>query len=271
MSEYNDNLHKNSKPSTFEHARSLRKVQTKAEKILWETLRNNKVCNLKFRRQHPFDNYILDFYNHKMKLAIEVDGEIHNDADVAAYDEVRTKNLIENGITVLRFSNDEVEQDLRKVIKKIEYWFDENDLVELEPFPEEIKTHTLEKNNAAINSAGSQAPSPQGEGWGEVNNRLDKLFKDKNKNILNVYCTAGYPHLNSTIEVMDALQQSGADIIELGIPYSDPIADGPVIQQSNMQALENGMNIHLLFNQLKNWNNSPHPELSRRVGGGGGK
>ena len=256
MSEYNDNLHKNSKASTFEHARSLRKVQTKAEQILWEALRNNKVCDLKFRRQHPFDNYILDFYNHKMKLAIEVDGEIHNDADVAAYDEVRTKNLIENGITVLRFLNDEVEQDLKKVIKKIEYWFDENDLVELEPFPEEIKTPTLEKNNAVINSAGSQAPSPQGEGWGEVNNRLDKLFKDKNKNILNVYCTAGYPQLNSTVEVMDALQQSGADIIELGIPYSDPIADGPVIQQSNMQALENGMTIPILFEQLKNRSNS---------------
>jgi tryptophan synthase alpha chain len=83
-------------------------------------------------------------------------------------------------------------------------------------------------------------------------NRLDQLFTKKNKNILNVYCTAGYPRLNSTIEVMEALQQSGADIIELGIPYSDPIADGPVIQQSNMQALENGMSIHLLFEQLKN-------------------
>ncbi len=83
-------------------------------------------------------------------------------------------------------------------------------------------------------------------------NRIDKLFTEKNKNILNVYCTAGYPQLNSTVEVMGALQQSGADIIELGIPYSDPIADGPVIQQSNMQALENGMNIHLLFQQLEN-------------------
>ena len=83
-------------------------------------------------------------------------------------------------------------------------------------------------------------------------NRLEKLFSERNKNILNVYCTAGYPQLNSTIEVMEALQQSGADIIELGIPYSDPIADGPVIQQSNMQALENGMTIHLLFEQLEN-------------------
>lgn len=83
-------------------------------------------------------------------------------------------------------------------------------------------------------------------------NRLDKLFSQKNKNILNVYCTAGYPHADSTMQVMEALQQSGADIIELGIPYSDPIADGPVIQQSNMQALQNGMHMQLLFEQLKN-------------------
>ena len=88
-------------------------------------------------------------------------------------------------------------------------------------------------------------------------NRLDKLFLEKNKNILNVYCTAGYPQLNSTIEVMQALQQSGVDIIELGIPYSDPIADGPVIQQSNMQALESGMIIPILFEQLKIRSNSP--------------
>ena len=67
-----------------------------------------------------------------------------------------------------------------------------------------------------------------------------------------MYCTAGYPKLNSTIEVITALQNSGADIVEIGIPYSDPIADGPVIQQSNMQALENGMSIPLLFEQLKN-------------------
>jgi tryptophan synthase alpha chain len=83
-------------------------------------------------------------------------------------------------------------------------------------------------------------------------NRLDKLFAGKNKNVLNVYCTAGYPQLNSTVNVISALQDNGADIVELGIPYSDPIADGPVIQQSNMQALENGMSIGVLFNQLKN-------------------
>jgi tryptophan synthase alpha chain len=83
--------------------------------------------------------------------------------------------------------------------------------------------------------------------------RINKLFSEKKKNILNIYCTAGYPQLNSTVEVMRALQQNGADIIELGIPYSDPLADGPVIQQSNAVALENGMTINRLFDQLKNF------------------
>jgi tryptophan synthase alpha chain len=82
-------------------------------------------------------------------------------------------------------------------------------------------------------------------------NKLDKTFSGAKKNILNMYCTAGYPRLDSTGPVMLALQESGADIIELGIPYSDPIADGPVIQQSNMQALANGISIKKIFSQLR--------------------
>ena len=81
-------------------------------------------------------------------------------------------------------------------------------------------------------------------------NRIERLFSEKNKNILNVYCTAGYPRLDSTLEVLDALQQYGADMVEIGIPYSDPLADGPVIQQSNTLALNNGMTIQNLFQQL---------------------
>ncbi|HSN60321.1 MAG TPA: tryptophan synthase subunit alpha [Ferruginibacter sp.] len=81
-------------------------------------------------------------------------------------------------------------------------------------------------------------------------NKLDQTFSSGKKNILNIYCTAGYPQLESTATVMLALQESGADIIELGIPYSDPIADGPVIQQSNMQALQNGISIQKIFSQL---------------------
>ncbi len=87
--------------------------------------------------------------------------------------------------------------------------------------------------------------------------RIETVFRKKESKILNIYCTAGYPHLNSTIPVMNALQQNGADIIELGIPYSDPIADGPVIQTSNSIALKNGMMIARLFEQLKDLRRSP--------------
>ena len=83
--------------------------------------------------------------------------------------------------------------------------------------------------------------------------RIEELFQRKNKNILNVYCTAGFPTLTSTIEVMKSLQESGADMIELGMPYSDPLADGPVIQASSTVALQNGMTIKKLFEQLMNF------------------
>jgi tryptophan synthase alpha chain len=84
-----------------------------------------------------------------------------------------------------------------------------------------------------------------------MNNKLTALFKTKNKNLLNVYFTAGFPKKESTTNVLLALQKSGADMIEIGMPYSDPIADGPVIQDSNMIAIANGMTIELLFKQLK--------------------
>lgn len=79
------------------------------------------------------------------------------------------------------------------------------------------------------------------------------MFQKKRQRILNVYCTAGYPELNSTLDVMKALQDNSADIIELGMPYSDPLADGPVIQQSSSIALANGMTIKKLFEQLKDF------------------
>jgi tryptophan synthase alpha chain len=80
--------------------------------------------------------------------------------------------------------------------------------------------------------------------------RLKELFDRKNKKVLNVYCTAGFPELNSTITVLQALEANGANIIELGMPYSDPLADGPVIQASGNIALANGMTIKVLFEQL---------------------
>ncbi|MGB8194173.1 MAG: tryptophan synthase subunit alpha [Chitinophagaceae bacterium] len=83
--------------------------------------------------------------------------------------------------------------------------------------------------------------------------RIKDLVARKNSRIVNVYCTAGYPELESTVPVMQALQESGADMIELGMPYSDPLADGPVIQASGSKAIANGMTITKLFEQLNNF------------------
>ena len=86
--------------------------------------------------------------------------------------------------------------------------------------------------------------------------RINELFARKKNHVLNVYCTAGYPELDSTLDVMKALQTNGADLIELGMPYSDPLADGPVIQASGTKALNNGMTISKLFEQLQDFRRS---------------
>ena len=88
--------------------------------------------------------------------------------------------------------------------------------------------------------------------------RLSSLFNKKNARVLNVYCTAGFPKLNSTLEVMESLQANGADIIEVGMPYSDPLADGEVIQSSSLVALENGMTLEILFEQLAEMRKTIH-------------
>ncbi len=84
-----------------------------------------------------------------------------------------------------------------------------------------------------------------------MKNRINQLFEKKKENILSVYFTAGFPELNDTVEIIEQLEQNGADLIEIGIPFSDPTADGPVIQHSSEKALKNGMSVNLLFQQLK--------------------
>ncbi|SEK69810.1 tryptophan synthase subunit alpha [Parapedobacter koreensis] len=89
-------------------------------------------------------------------------------------------------------------------------------------------------------------------------NRINQLFADKgDRRILSIYFTAGYPTLESTLDIAEALEKAGVDFLEIGFPYSDPVADGPVIQHSSEVALHNGMTLHVLFEQLK--------ELRKRV------
>lgn len=84
-----------------------------------------------------------------------------------------------------------------------------------------------------------------------MQNRITELFKKKKENILNIYFTAGYPQLEDTRAILRTLQDEGVDMVELGMPYSDPLADGPIIQASSEKALKNGMTIKKLFEQLK--------------------
>lgn len=81
--------------------------------------------------------------------------------------------------------------------------------------------------------------------------RLKKLFEKKKSNILSVYFTAGYPEIDDTLKIVKNLDAAGVDLIEIGMPFSDPLADGPVIQESSQKAIQNGMTLKLLFEQLK--------------------
>lgn len=82
-------------------------------------------------------------------------------------------------------------------------------------------------------------------------NRIQSIFASKSQNILNIYYTAGYPNLQDTFPILKSIQEAGADVVEIGIPYSDPVADGPTIQNSSQKALDNGMTLQILLDQLK--------------------
>lgn len=84
-----------------------------------------------------------------------------------------------------------------------------------------------------------------------MNNRITQLFQQQPKNVLSVFYTAGFPQRDDTVAIARHLQKAGADIIEIGIPFSDPVADGPTIQESNKTALDNGMTLDLLIHQVK--------------------
>jgi very-short-patch-repair endonuclease len=107
-------------PDVFKKARELRKTETRAEKILWARLHKNQILGLQFRRQHPINRFIADFYCPKIKLVVEVDGSIHDLPEHQDYDIGRSEILDDFGITVIRFSNEQIINEIENTIIEIE-------------------------------------------------------------------------------------------------------------------------------------------------------
>ena len=118
MEEIEKSMYYGAKPETFEAARILRKNMTPYEKILWEKLKLKQICGVRFRRQHPIDFFIADFYCHDARLIVEIDGEIHEQQKV--YDDGRSAEMEKYFIKVLRFTNSEVENNIKDVVERIE-------------------------------------------------------------------------------------------------------------------------------------------------------
>jgi len=116
---YNDNLHKEAISKLYQYGRELRRELTVAEKLLWAELRNRKLNGLKFRRQHPLDKFIVDFYCNEKKLIVELDGGVHDEKINKEYDEARSVMLAGLNIVVLRFKNEDVINNMKEVLKKI--------------------------------------------------------------------------------------------------------------------------------------------------------
>ena len=108
-------------PEIFARAKELRKNMTPAEKLLWQRLRNYQLDGFYFRRQHPIKYFIADFYCAKADLIVELDGGIHNTPDNKEWDINRTVELEKSGVTVIRFTNEEVMNDTENVIRKIRH------------------------------------------------------------------------------------------------------------------------------------------------------
>ena len=108
------------KPAIFKLAKELRKDETKAEKILWSRLNRNQILGLQFRRQHPINIFIADFYCAKIKLVIEIDGSIHDITEYQEHDRGRSEILNDFGITVIRFTNEQIIEKIDSTVEQIE-------------------------------------------------------------------------------------------------------------------------------------------------------
>ena len=112
-------MHIGAKPELFRHAQEMRKNPTESEKVLWNILRKFRHEGYIFRRQHPVDIFIADFYCHKLKLVIEVDGSVHESDQAMDYDDGRSGELEKYGLTILRFTNDQVLKEPENVTLQI--------------------------------------------------------------------------------------------------------------------------------------------------------
>ena len=117
---YNRNMFYGADSRTLRAAVILRKNMTLAELILWKKLKDRKIFDTKFRRQHPVDIFIVDFYCHEYKLVIEIDGEIHNNKEKIEYDLARTNEIKKFGLKVIRFTNDQIIFNMGNVIIQIQ-------------------------------------------------------------------------------------------------------------------------------------------------------
>jgi very-short-patch-repair endonuclease len=118
MRELDKSMYFGAKTVTIETAKLLRNNMTYHENLLWKKLNGKKICNVRFRRQHPIMFFIVDFYCHEAKLVVEVDGEIHKDK--IDYDDGRSAEMEKFGIIVIRFKNIEIENNIEEVVSEIE-------------------------------------------------------------------------------------------------------------------------------------------------------
>ena len=119
MSNHLESLNYDTTPEVRINAKELRKKMTPAEEMLWKNLRNRKCGGYKFRRQHPINQFIADFYCHEAKLVVEVDGGYHQTVEQKESDENRSAEMEKWDILIIRFTNDEVLQSMIKVLNKI--------------------------------------------------------------------------------------------------------------------------------------------------------
>lgn len=117
MEELDKTMYFRAKPGVVESAKLLRNSMTYHEKLLWEKLKGKQICGIRFRRQHPIDLFIADFFCHKARLVVEVDGAIHNNK--GQYDDGRSSEMEKYGIQVIRFTNNDVVNSIEKVIQQI--------------------------------------------------------------------------------------------------------------------------------------------------------